>query len=354
MLQIIPMLARPLADYWTQQQLWLLSRHYSMSCGIQSTDLNGQILLRLTLFKNQDKKEFTEQISSLSLSCERPQKRRLKKYRSVRTVPYRYRFIAARRSCTDGSVRDPDHNFFSFSEQTKTHNLALLQAQEKGKLMHCCVESFECLLVKFRSYFLLNRIRGLIDLPSSSKGNCLAAKKRSKFCFVVCFWGRDLQGCLGIMMADFISALLVHNEQAELWPPETFLISRLGTSRTFEKQHRHTVQASFFGQKVKQQANQEIHFHLLYFHIYSVLQLWKSHCRREVAWSWVNQVYWWIIGCDAKFVGKILVKISTTVHAWACLVAVKPKTSWLKLCYAPLQIDWAVSQNFQLCCSGST
>lgn len=131
--------------------------------------------------------------------------------------------------------------------------------------MHCCVESFECLLVKFRSYFLLNRIRGLIDLPSSSKGNCLAAKKRSKFCFVVCFWGRDLQGCLGIMMADFISALLVHNEQAELWPPETFLISRLGTSRTFEKQHRHTVQASFFGQKVKQKIKKYTFLYLLCF-----------------------------------------------------------------------------------------
>ena len=35
------------------------------------------------------------------------------------------------------------------------------------------------------------------------------------------------------IMADFISSsLLAHNEQqAELWPPETFLISRLGTSR---------------------------------------------------------------------------------------------------------------------------
>ena len=41
---------------------------------------------------------------------------------------------------------------------------------------------------------------------------------------------------LGIM-ADFISSsLLAHNEQqAELWPPETFLISRLGTSRRTPK-----------------------------------------------------------------------------------------------------------------------
>lgn len=45
------------------------------------------------------------------------------------------------------------------------------------------------------------------------------------------------------IMADFISSsLLAHNEQqAELWPPETFLISRLGTSRRTPKLQDETL-----------------------------------------------------------------------------------------------------------------